>query len=102
MNWFKKLIVKWVREDWDNSNKKVREYDRAELVSSNSVQNDGDSPSGDPILQFKVYSAVGGKIVEFRRYDRKTGDNYYTSYIISEDQNFGDRIAKISSLEILK
>lgn len=101
MNWFKKMVIRWVREDWDNSNKKVREYDRAELVGSNSATSD-DSPSGDPILQFKVYSAVGGKIVEFRRYDRKTGDNYYTSYIISEDQNFGERISKISSLEILK
>lgn len=98
MNWFKKMVIRWVREDWENAGK-TRRYvnDSPEIASSTD-----DSAGGDPILQFRVYSAVGGKIVEFRRYDRKNGNHEFTSYIVTEDQNFGERIAKIASLEVLK
>jgi hypothetical protein len=56
----------------------------------------------DPVLNFKVYSAVGGKVVEFRRYDRKSDRNDTTTYIITNDQDFGERIAKIAMIENLK
>jgi hypothetical protein len=54
------------------------------------------------VLNFKVYSAVGGKVVEFRRYDRHKDRNDTTTYIITNDQDFGDRIAKIATMEKLK
>jgi hypothetical protein len=41
MNWFKKLVIKWVREDWDNANKSSRPE---MLVASRDVESisDGD------------------------------------------------------------
>jgi hypothetical protein len=54
------------------------------------------------VLNFKVYSAVGGKVVEFRRYDRHKDRNDTTTYIITNDQDFGERIAKIAMIENLK
>lgn len=59
-------------------------------------------PADEPVLNFKVYSAVGGKVVEFRRYDRRNDRNDSTTYIITQDQDFGERIAKIATLENLK
>ena len=100
MNWLKSIICHWVREDWEEAGRGRRANyisDSPEIASSSD-----DSPSGDPILNFKVYSAVGGRIVEFRRYDRKHGNNDVTSYIITDDQNFGERIAKIATMENLK
>jgi hypothetical protein len=49
-----------------------------------------------------VFNAVGGKVVEFRRYDRKSDRNDSTTYIITNDQDFGERIAKIAMMENLK
>ena len=98
MNWFKRMVVKWVREDWEENGNRVRRG--SEVVSVDDCSNEG--ASGDPILNFRVYSAVGGRIVEFRRYDRKHGNNEFSSYIITEDQNFGERIAKIATIENLK
>jgi hypothetical protein len=49
-----------------------------------------------------VYSAVGGKIVEFSRYDRKSDRHDHQVYIINQDQDFGERIAKIATMEQLK
>lgn len=99
MNWFKRIVCRWVREDWDQAKIGRANYidDTPEVVTSSD-----DSPSGDPVLNFRVYSAVGGRIVEFRRYDRRTGNNDVTTYIVTEDQNFGERIAKIATMENLK
>ena len=99
MNWFKRMVIRWVREDWDESNRlSGREKYSNEIAVSGDIEN----LSGDPVLNFKVYSAIGGRIVEFRRYDRGRGNHDSTTYIITEDQNFGERIAKIATMENLK
>lgn len=97
MKWFKQLISKWASEG--------RNYAEIEEMKANRVlaSRDVEATCGDdPILHFRVYSAVGGKVVEFRRYDRKTDRNDTTTYIITNDQDFGDRIAKIATMEKLK
>ena len=97
MNWFKKIVINWVREDWDNA-RQEQDCMTSRLISTaeNASIND------DPVLNFKVYSAIGGKVVEFRRYDRKSDRNDSTTYIITNDQDFGERIAKIATMENIK
>jgi hypothetical protein len=56
----------------------------------------------EPTLNFKVFNAVGGKVVEFRKYDSRTDRASCTTYIITNDQDFGERISKIATLENLK
>ena len=95
MKWFKKLVAGWARQG--------REYEEdckepSRLISTAECASIND----DPVLNFKVYTAVGGKVVEFRRYDRKSDRNDSTTYIITNDQDFGDRIAKIATMEKLK
>lgn len=95
MNWFKKMVISWVREDEDNrattcSGLQLKLHEELSCIES------------DPVLNFKVYSAVGGTIVEFRRYDRQRDSSNTTTYIITNDQDFGERIAKIAAMENLK
>ena len=106
MNWFKQIVVKWVREDWEKASQPMQDdcypspkMGRGNTISTISGRNHIDS---EPTLQFKVYSAIGGKIVEFTRYDRKSDRHDHQVYIINQDQDFGERIAKISTMEILK
>lgn len=96
MNWFKRMVCRWVREDWESA--RLGRPNSPEVVCSD----DSETLSGDPVLNFRVYSAIGGRIVEFRRYDRGRGQSDTTTYIITEDQNFGERIAKIATMENLK
>ena len=101
MNWFKRMVVSWVREDWE----KAREDQPAQYntLSKGSlgiaVTRSIDS---EPTLHFKIYSAVGGKIVEFSRYDPKSDRHDRQMYIIGKDEDFGEKIAKISTLENLR
>lgn len=94
MKWLKKKLRKWVNE--------ARDYDE-EKLSSVSLSRDVESKcDAEPILHFRVFGAVGGKVVEFRRYDRKSDRSDTTSYIITNEQDFGERIAKIATMETLK
>ena len=96
MKWLKKRLIKWVREDWENERKKNSE----EGIRARGF--DATPYEEDPILNFRVFSAVGGQVVEFRRYDRKTDRSESTTYIIHKDDDFGDKIAKVANLEMLK
>jgi hypothetical protein len=103
MNWFKRIVVKWVREDWEQTGRARQEqdcYPSTKLSSMNSISTR--DVSSDPTLQFKVYNAIGGKVVEFSRYDRKMDRQFHDIYIIGKNEDFGEKIAKIAMLEVLK
>lgn len=53
-------------------------------------------------LQFTVYVANGGRVVETRRYDKKTDRSNNGLYIIANDQDFGKEIDKIITMEALR
>lgn len=98
MNWLKNKVIKWVREDWDKQYEKNRESGIA--IRARDVE--AEMCDSDPILNFRVFSAVGGQVVEFRRYDRKTDRSDTSTYIIHKDDDFGEKISKIANLELLK
>ena len=98
MKWFKRMLWRWQQEGREIVECDAKVSRGKQLISSE----DADSVGGEPILNFKVYSAVGGKIVEFRQYDRHKDRNFHQTYIITNDQDFGERISKIATLEVMK
>ena len=101
MNWFKRMVCKWVREDWDKAGQEQDCYSSPKLSRGLNTVSTRDVGS-DPTLQFKVYNAIGGKVVEFSRYDRHKDRAFHDIYIIGKDEDFGAKIAKIAMLEVLK
>ena len=101
MNFIKRMVVKWVREDWDNASREQDCYPSPKLGRGMNTVSTRDVDS-DPTLQFKIYNAIGGKVVEFTRYDRKIDRTEHQVYIIGKDEDFGEKIAKISTLEALR
>ena len=104
MNFFKRIKVKWVREDWEMARQEQSEdcYPSPKLSRGMNTVSTRSGIDSEPTLQFKIYSAVGGKVVEFNRYDPKTDRNDRQVYIIGKDEDFGEKIAKISMLESLR
>jgi hypothetical protein len=92
MKWLKRKLRNWINEKDDEVSMK--------LTASRGVE--AQMCESDPILNFRVFSAVGGKVVEFRRYDRQRDHNDTTTYIVTNDQDFGERISKIATMENLK
>jgi hypothetical protein len=96
--WLRRKLLKLLN---DSSNELVRESPYPSNTIG-SVKGSSSSINSDPTLNFTVFSAVGGKVVEFRRYDRRTDRADSTMYVIGNDQDFGERIAKIATMENLK
>lgn len=93
MKWFKRKIAQWAKEGDDRY-----------LLEGSGIKArvDEASPEGEPILNFRIYSANNGQILEFRSYDRVKDRSHSSTYIISKDQEIGEYVKKCLSLEFLK
>ena len=98
MNWLKRKIRRWLDSEQDICIEESK-YSSA-VAMTNTIG--GRDINSDATLSFKVYNAVGGKIVEFSRYDSRTDRHDRQMYIIGKDEDFGEKISKISSLEVLR
>ena len=97
MNWLKLKL-----RDWVNS---AHDIDAPETVyatkSSNRLVSRSDIDSEDG-LSITVRSAIGGRIVTFRHYDRKTDRTNHRLYIVPEDQDFERELGKMITLESMR
>ena len=97
MKWLKNKVIKWVREDWENERKK----NSVEGIAVGSRDSEH-SVDADPVLTFRIYSAVNGKIIEFRRWDQKADRSYNNTYLVPKDEDIGDYVNKCLNLELLR
>jgi hypothetical protein len=100
MKWLKRKIWAWANEGQDLQDE-IDQKDWAVSGKNAICLDDLTTPDMDPTMNFKVYNANGGKIVEFRQYDRVNDRSNNKLYIISEDQDFGDAIKKIAMMHLL-
>jgi len=56
----------------------------------------------DQGLNMQVFKAIGGRIVSFSHYDRKTDRSSRTVYIITDEQDFERELGKIITLESMR
>jgi hypothetical protein len=95
MNWLKLKL-----RDWVNSAQDEKETIYATSPSNRLVaRSDLDSEDG---LSITVRSAIGGRIVTFRHYDRKTDRTNHRLYIVPEDQDFERELGKMITLESMR
>ena len=56
----------------------------------------------DDRINFNLTPAVGGRILQVSRYDRRNDQHENTTYVIPTGEDVGERVAKILNLELLK
>ncbi len=97
-----KKIFKWLGKKIEQStyenHKIVAEKDYQAGLVSVSPRHDIGSNS----LNFKIYKASGGTVLETVSYDRKTDRHNNSLYVITDDKDLGKEIGKIITLESLK
>ena len=96
MNFLKRLVIKWVRED---SNDSAEPMKMSTVRSRDSL---GSMVEMDRAINFQVLPATGGAVVQIRRYDHKKDDHHYSTYVIPEGNDIAKEVGHIVSLEILK
>jgi hypothetical protein len=99
MNWIKKKLIKWISNGLNTSNKdEVYDY------GSKGVRctTEDNSPRTQPQLNFRIYNAVNGQILEFNHYNRVTDRDENTVYLVDKNEKIGDYVAKCLTLEMMK
>lgn len=61
-----------------------------------------DDFEGDSGLNMRVFKAIGGRIVSFNHYDRKTDRESKSVYIITDEQDFERELGKIITMESMR
>ena len=92
MRFLKKAIRNWLYSDENN---KVVGLSARDFPLETSVDD-------EPALNFRIYNAQNGKILEFNKYDRKTDKNNKTIYIVEKDKEVIEYVGKCLSLELLR
>ncbi len=112
MKWLDMWIYAKVRDMWDNKHKyeeqlAERDYkDRIAMkmntLSMGTAMVDRGSPEGSDRISFELSTAVGGRILNVRRYDERKDRNDNQTYVIPNGEDVGSRVAKIINLELIK
>ena len=91
MRWLKRRLRNWLNEpDYDRGSERpisVKETDHIEA---------------EPVINFRIYSAQNGKILEFSKYDRAKDRNDRSVYIIGKGEDVAEKVSKCLSLELLR
>jgi hypothetical protein len=97
-NWLKLKLRNWV-----NSAQDIYPNETMKMATTNSISvGRGPTLDNDKGIRFQVYRASGGMIVETSTYDRHKDRSHSGLYIITDDKDLGQEIAKIITMETLK
>jgi hypothetical protein len=104
MKWFDRWLYKKTRDMWDNKHK----YEETPWLQENTKMAIGQAmversrAEGEDRITFELTSAVGGRILNVRRYDDRKDRHDQQTYVIPAGEDVGARVAKILNLELIK
>lgn len=103
--WFDRWLYKKTRDMWDNSHKYETKgwlQDKHNMAIGMGTAVERGAPEGQDRITFEITSAVGGRILNVRRYDDRKDRHDAQTYVIPSGEDVGARVAKIINLELIK
>lgn len=95
MKQFRRWLYNWL------TNFDQDQPEKGKISRTLSVR-ESDEPDNEKSLQFRVWFANGGKVVQTNRYDRHKDRSFTSMYVITEEQDFGREIDKIVTMDSLR
>jgi hypothetical protein len=112
MKWFDKWFYTKIRDTWDNKHKyeellaerdyKDRIANKMSGLQMGTAMVERGRAEGEDRITFELTSAVGGRILNVRRYDNRKDQHDSQTYVIPSGEDVGSRVAKIINLELIK
>ena len=101
MKWFNNWFKKKCKEAWyEAQNEPVNPSTYAiGLASPSKHSGHGLDSHG---LNLNIYGADGGTVLEFRHYDISKDRSDYALHVISQNENFEERVAQAITMEMLR
>jgi hypothetical protein len=99
MKWFDRWFARKWRWAWENR-------DEIELVtisgSTKAHPVELDETGWEDGLRISIKKMIGGSVVSFRTYDRRTDRSESRHYIITDEQDFNTELGKIITIESMR
>ena len=111
MKFFDKWLYDKVRDMWNNPESYNQHFEDMDYKNSRATKMNTLSSGamvergraeGEDRISFELSAAVGGRILNVRRYDDRKDRQDATTYVIPSGEDVGSRVAKIVNLELLK
>ena len=112
MKWLDRWVYTKLRDMWDNKHKydamlEERDYknriaNKMSGLQMGTAMVERGRAEGEDRITFELTSAVGGRILNVRRYDQRKDSHDQQTYVIPSGEDVGGRVAKILNLELLK
>lgn len=105
MKWVDRWLYTKVRDMWDNRHKYEETngwlQENTKMAIGQAMVERGNA-EGEDRITFELSTAIGGRIVNVRRYDNKQDRHNSTTYVIPNGEDVGSRVAKIINIEMIK
>jgi len=103
MNWLKLKLRDWVNSAQDTyaADRDYKESRAMKMGIGISTVERG-MAEGQDRISFDLSSAVGGRILNVRRYDPRKDHHENQTYVIPNGEDIGERVAKIINLEMFR
>lgn len=90
MKWLYKILNRYYNSD--------TECNRLQLVRDSHYDRDLKSKN----INFSIYRADGGYVVETIRYEHKTDERHTNLYLINDEDDLGQKISHIITIDMLR
>lgn len=91
----KRWFRNWLNDDQDQKFNLAVEGKHPQIVENSEVD-------AEKFLDFRLLFAQGGRVIQTRRYDRNKDRSHVSLYIVTDDQNLGQEIENIITMESLR
>lgn len=100
-SWFISKLAKALDSHWHNGVMNTPDP----FSSGNAIvskRHNGGESLRSPGMDYTIYVASGGYVLEYHHYNSKTDMSEHRIHIISDASDFGDQLSKIITLELLR
>ena len=97
MRWLRIKIRRWLDNHEDMDEVFVNSTKRASITRAR----DSHELDGEPI-RFNIFRANGGTVVQTHMYDRQKDRSFQQLHIVGHDQDLGESLGKIVTMESLR
>jgi hypothetical protein len=100
MKWFDRWLIRKFQTVWQHRD----EMEKIVLDSSKPVSLGilAQEETWEDGLRITIKRMIGGSVVSFRVYDRRTDRHDTRNYIITDEQDFNTELGKIITMESMK
>ena len=102
MKWFDNWFRRKCKEAWETRNVEtpsISHYASQGMIIGTTPTRSGLDSNG---LNLNIYGADGGTVLEFRHYDASKDRSDYALHVISQSENFEERVANAITMEMMR